>query len=204
MNNAAGVLPNLEGLNPGDTLCDTKAARFNGCVCQAVLDRNSLSNTLPAMPDWHRIIVGDAFKLPSRSVNYYRDVFLMWPILLFSLSAILKILTPDSPADRIYGLKLAACAIVAILLAKEKLILIAGGAAFVAIRLAVALAFTQDWRAYLAGLLVSVGIVIAVLLVPRRWKPSYYETPVKTNVLGLAVAVAGLGSAIVLCLLLKP
>ena len=34
------------------------------------------------------VIVGDAFRLPSREVNYYRDLLLAWPILLFSVGTL--------------------------------------------------------------------------------------------------------------------
>jgi hypothetical protein len=102
------------------------------------------------MPDWNRWIVGDAFKLPSRDINYYRDMFLVWPILLFSFAAIIQIAAFSSPEYRIYGFKLAACAIVAILLAKERLVLILAGAAYIALRSAIALALTLNgdhiWR----------------------------------------------------------
>jgi hypothetical protein len=100
------------------------------------------------MPDWNWNVVEEAFKLPSRNFDYYRDTFLMWPIWLFSFGSIIDILTPASPAYRVYGFKLAASAIVAVALAKERLILLAAGAGFVAIRLAIALAVTQDWKSY--------------------------------------------------------
>jgi hypothetical protein len=157
------------------------------------------------MPNWNRIIVGDAFKLPSRQVNYYRDQFLVWPILLFSIIAIVAVVEPKTPAQRAYGFKLAACAAIAILLAKERLILIAAGAGFVALRLAVALVITQDWRAYLAGLLISLGIVSAVLIMRRNWKPTYESPgPGKTNVLSLLVGIAGLGAAVGIVFWLRP
>jgi hypothetical protein len=147
------------------------------------------------MPDRSRLPFDGAFKLPSRNINYYRDMFLLWPILAFSFAATTQIIFPESPEYRIYGLKLAACATAAIVLAKERLILIGAGAAFVGIRLAFALAVTQDWRSYWVGLLVSGGIVIAVLWMRKDWKPSY-ESTVKTNFLSLAVVAAGLGSTV--------
>ncbi|HKO04677.1 MAG TPA: hypothetical protein VJW51_07995 [Candidatus Acidoferrales bacterium] len=157
------------------------------------------------MPNWNRIIVGDAFKLPSRHLNYYRDMFLMWPILLFSIGAISTIIEPQSPAQRVFGFKLAACAVFGIMLAKERLILIGGGAGFVALRLAFALALTQDWRAYLPGLLVSAGIVSAILVTRRQWKPSYESpAPGEANVLSILVGVAGLGAAVGIAFWLKP
>jgi hypothetical protein len=155
------------------------------------------------MPDWNRIVIGDAFKPPSRNFDYYRDMFLMWPILAFSVAAITQIISPASPEYRIYGFKLAACAVVALLLAKERLLLIAGGDGFVALRLAVALAFTQDWATYLVGFLVSAGVFLAILWVRRDWKPTY-EEPAKLNVLSAAVGAAGLGAAVALGLWLKP
>jgi hypothetical protein len=155
------------------------------------------------MPDWKRIVVGDAFTPPSRSFDHYRDMFLLWPILAFSVAAITQIISPASPAYRIYGFKLAACAIVALLLAKERLLLIAGGAGFVALRLAVALAITQEWTTFLPGFLVSAGVFLTILWVRRDWKPTY-ERPARLNVLSAAVGAAGLGAAVALGLWLKP
>jgi hypothetical protein len=41
------------------------------------------------MRNWNRIIVvGDAFKPSSRNLDYYRDLFLVWPFLLFSIIAV--------------------------------------------------------------------------------------------------------------------
>jgi len=155
------------------------------------------------MPDWHRIIVGDAFQLPSRSFDYYRDQFLVWPILAFSVAAFIHIVAPSSPSYRVYGFKLAACAIVAVLMAKERLILIAAGAGFVALRFGLALVIYQDWRSYLLGFLVASGIFVAILRARRDWKPSY-ESPAKRGVWGLATGVAGLGTAFAIITWLKP
>jgi hypothetical protein len=157
------------------------------------------------MPDWNRLIVGDAFKLPSANIDYYRDTFLTGPVLLFSILAIVYVVHPGSHGQRVYGLKLAVCAVLAILLAKERLALIAGGASFIALRLAVALVFTQDWRAYLLGFVLSAAIVCTILWARRNWKP-YYESPGpnKTYVLTLLVLVAGFGAAMGIALWLKP
>src|SRR5712692_9475646 len=37
------------------------------------------------MPNWNRIIVGDAFKLPSRNPRFYVDLILMFPTLVAGL-----------------------------------------------------------------------------------------------------------------------
>jgi hypothetical protein len=43
------------------------------------------------MPNWKQIVVGDAFKISPGGFNHYRDLFLMWPFLLFSIIAISNI-----------------------------------------------------------------------------------------------------------------
>jgi hypothetical protein len=48
------------------------------------------------MPDWKRLIVGDAFQLSSRDFNYYRDLFLLWPFLLFTIAGLRFCLVPGT------------------------------------------------------------------------------------------------------------
>jgi hypothetical protein len=144
------------------------------------------------MLDWNR-----------QTIDYYRDRFLLWPTLLFSVLAIADVVAPASPSDRIYGFKLAACAVIAVLLAKERLVTVLAGAGFVALRLAVALATTRDWKAYGASLLVSIGILVALLPLLRRWKSSY-EDPPKASIAGVLFVVAGIIAAVAVVLLLKP
>jgi hypothetical protein len=40
------------------------------------------------MPNWKRIIIGDALKVSSSGINQLRDLFLMGPFLLFSIVAV--------------------------------------------------------------------------------------------------------------------
>jgi hypothetical protein len=47
-----------------------------------------------ALPNWKRLIVGDAFASPSRNLNFYRDIFLTIPFLLFTLSAVGSLFAP--------------------------------------------------------------------------------------------------------------
>jgi hypothetical protein len=159
------------------------------------------------MPDWNRIIVGDAFKASSRDINYYRDLALLWPFLLFSLVAISHLYAPGSPAQRIYGFKSAVCAIAAILLAKERLILFMGGLLYVAVQLTWALRSAHnwtDWRVPL-GLLVSGGLVVVISAITYRngWKPRY-TWPKKMYILDVLVGVASLGGTIALVRWMKP
>ena len=136
-------------------------------------------------------------------IDYYRDRFLLWPVLIFSMLAIVNIVSPESPAGRLYGFKLAACAIIALLLAKERLIMLLAGAGFVALRLTVALAVSRDWKAYGVGFLVSIGIIVALLPALRRWKSSD-EDPATTKIPGVLFGVAGIVASVAVVLLLKP
>ncbi len=155
------------------------------------------------MPSWKRIIVGDPFKLSPGGSNHYRDLFLTWPFLLFSIVAISNLFASD-PAYRSDGIKSAVCAVVAILLAKERLILFLVALGYVTIRLAVALIFMHDWRVLL-GFLVSGGILLAILRSRTgvSWKPSYATTN-GLGSLGLVVVVSGLGIAFALAMWMKP
>jgi hypothetical protein len=93
------------------------------------------------MPNWNRIIVGDAFKVQPGGFNYYRDVFLTWPFLGFSIAAVSNLVGPQSATHRIFGLKLAICAAVALILAKERIMLVLVASAYVAVRMVIAIAF---------------------------------------------------------------
>lgn len=144
------------------------------------------------MPNWNRIVVGDAFKLSSTDINYYRDLFLIWPFLGFSLGAISNLFSPASPIYRIYGFKLAACAVAAIFLAKERIVLLLGALAYVAVRLSIAIIFIHT-REMLVWLLVSGSLALTILR--SRWvrdyKPSYAR-PNGLHVLDLIVGVSGM------------
>jgi hypothetical protein len=148
------------------------------------------------MPDWRRIIVGDAFKASSRNFNYYRDLALIQPFLWFSIASIIHLWPPESTAYRAYGFRLAVCAIVAILLAKEKLILFTSALSFVTLRLAIALVFKWNLGGFVA-LLVFAGILFALLRLFKGWKPSY-EWPDGMNILDLLVGITSLGLTLAL------
>ena len=107
------------------------------------------------MPNWNRILVGDAFKV-SPDLNYYRDLFLLWPFLGFSIAAIPNIVMPQSAAYRIFGLKLAVCAAVALLLAKEKRIPFIAASPYVALKMAFGIIFIHTWQIQYSALGYSV------------------------------------------------
>jgi hypothetical protein len=155
------------------------------------------------MPNWKPIIVGDAFKLSPGGFNHYRDVFLIWPFLLFSIVAVINLPAPQS-AYRSYGIKAAVCAVVAILLAKERLILFLAALLWVVIRLGYALIFVHDWSVLL-GLLLCGGTFFAILQsrAGMDWRPSYARTKGMGG-LDLIAGVSGLGLAIALAIWMKP
>jgi predicted transporter len=144
------------------------------------------------MLNWNRAFIGN-----------YRDRFLLWPVLLFSVLAIGNIAAPEAPGYRLYGFKLAACAVIAILLAKDRLIVLIGVFGYTALRLTIALAITGNWKAYGVGLLISIVVVVVLIPALRRWK-SGYEDSAKTTILDVLLPVAGIVAAVAVVLLLRP
>src|SRR5206468_510946 len=123
------------------------------------------------MPDWQRIIVGDAFKASSRDPNYYRDLLLIFPLFVFSSGAIVHLLSAESH-EAFIALKFGAIALALLLAAKERMILLISVLGFCAFRLLFVLVITQDWRA-LAGLLVTGFPLILILRIRADYEPSY-------------------------------
>jgi hypothetical protein len=120
------------------------------------------------VPDWRKIVVGDAFRLPSRDVNYYRDLFLLCPFLLFAVAGIFKLLDHQWRV----GSESISIAFCALLLARERLLLVFGAVGFCALRFGIVIARTQDWRGYV-GLLVAVTLLLIFGRFAKSYKPSY-------------------------------
>ena len=141
------------------------------------------------MPDWKRIIVGDAFALSSRNPNYYRDLFLIAPIFLFSIAGAIHVVGP-SQGERIAGLKCLAISGLAILLACERFALVLAVLAFVAVRLFGALLFHWNRSGFLV-LLAAVALLILSIPWIRTHKLSY-GWPDKEGIASLLVSVSSL------------
>ncbi|HYL84365.1 MAG TPA: hypothetical protein VE263_09030 [Candidatus Angelobacter sp.] len=160
------------------------------------------------MPNWNRILGLQAFKTQLAPFDYYRDLFLVWPFLGFSIVATSVLFHAQSPANRVYGLKLVACAVVSLLLAKERLILALAASAYVALHMAWGIIFTQTWEIF-EWLVGSGSILVVILLVGfrtgvlRNWKPNY-ERPKKRRALDIAVGMLGLGLMIAIARWMKP
>ena len=155
------------------------------------------------MPDWKRIIVGEAFDVTSKDVNYYRDLFLLWPFLLFSMIAVSGLWHTSPGLERIYTYRMAVCAVVALLLAKERAVLLLGSLSYVGLKLGIGLIFIHDWRIFV-GFVATAGTAILLLksLRERNWKLSYSVLP-GHRVIDLAVGVAGLLAGILVVTLCK-
>ena len=83
-------------------------------------------------------------------------------------------MAPKNPAYRLYGLKLAVCAVAVLFLAKERRLFLLVAPSYVFLHMAVGIIFIHTWQ-ILEWLLVSGGILLAVLWsgVLKKWKPSY-------------------------------
>lgn len=144
------------------------------------------------MPDWKKVIVGDAFRLPSRHLNYYRDIFLVWPFLLFTVAALADLFSEGH--DHRMGLKFSALSILSILLARERFILICGALGFCSAQSLLAFLLRHDW----VGLAVAIptgALFLMVIRTLKDYKPSY-EWPNGGTVMDLLVGLLSLGFSI--------
>jgi hypothetical protein len=144
------------------------------------------------VPDWKKVIVGDAFQLPSHDFNYYRDLFLLWPFLLFTIVGLVSLFGVGH--DYRDGAKFVALSLVTILLARERLILIGGALGFCAAQSLVSFFIRHDWM----GLAVAIpsGVLFILLLrLPRGYKPSY-QWPRSHRIVEALVVLLSLGFSI--------
>jgi len=162
------------------------------------------------MPNWNRILVGDAFTPSSRDINFYRDLFLMWPFLVSSIVGATALYAPKFPGDHLYGFKAASCAVLIILLAKEKRILILVVSSYVALRTGLRvilglLFFRHDLGPYLLAFLVSGTVAFFVIRSLKGWQPSYrFPRRGQMRLLDILVCLAGLVSTMAFLNWTKP
>lgn len=146
------------------------------------------------MPDWKRVITGDAFRVPSRDPNYYRDGFLIWPFLLFTVAALTTLL--GNRYDFGLGLKFAAVSLLAILLARERFVLIAGALGFCAAQSLLSFCTRNDWGALAVA--IPTGTLFLVLIRSLKdYKPSY-QWPKGMSLVDLLIWFSSLALSIVL------
>jgi hypothetical protein len=145
--------------------------------------------------DWKRIIVGDAFRLPSKDFDYYRDHLLLWPILLFGIAAVTNFLRPQ--ADHILGLKFLGVFTVSLLLAREKAILIGASLGFCFFQSLWALNIRHDpvglWVALVTG-----PLLVLLFFSLRNYKPSYAAPRGGSTIATILLGFVSLGMSILL------
>jgi len=144
------------------------------------------------VPDWKKVIVGDAFELPSRDFNYYRDLFLVWPFLLFTIVGLVSLFGVGH--DYRDGAKFVALSLVTILLPRERFILIGGALGICAVQSLLSFFLRHNW----VGLAVAIPTGTLFLLLIRSlkdYKPSYQRLS-GLRIIDSLVALLSLGFSI--------
>ena len=144
------------------------------------------------MPDWKRVIVGDAFQLSSRDFNYYRDLFLVWPFLIFTIAGLVDIFSLGQ--DHRIGYKCLGLSLISLLLARELLILIAGSLVCCAVQSGISFALKHCWIA-LAVSLSTAALFVLLIRSLKDYKPSYIR-PRGIHIVNLLISLTSLGFTI--------
>jgi hypothetical protein len=122
------------------------------------------------LPDWKRLIVGDAFALDSRNPNFYRDMFLFVPFLLSAIVTASGLLGPKH--DYLVALKSGLLALLIIALARERLLLVGASFGFVCVQSAVSFGLRRDPIALAVSILTGVACLLLFRSL-KDYKPSY-------------------------------
>ncbi len=153
------------------------------------------------MPNWKQIIVGDAFALDSRDKNFFRDIFLFVPFLLFTIMAISGVLSPKH--GYLDVAKAGFLAILAIALVRERLPLVGASLGFVFLQSSASFVLKHD-RIALAVSLVSGVSCFLLFRSLKNYKPSYsFEKGVTIATLLVMMAGGACWYAIVRLLFVK-
>jgi hypothetical protein len=139
------------------------------------------------MLDWKRLIVGDAFALESRDKNFYRDMFLFVPFLLFAIQAVSGLL--GAKHDYVGAGKCGLLSLLAVALMKERLLLIASSLGFVCVQSGTSFALKRDPVALAVSVLTGVACFLLIRSL-RDYKPSYSSEKGGT-IASLLVVMAG-------------
>jgi len=134
-----------------------------------------------------RIVVGDAFVLPSRNLNFYRDIFLFVPFVSFALAAVGSLFAPAH--DYRFAIESGGLSLLALALARERFGLTCGALGFVCLESLRTFVF----RRHLMSLAVSIvtgALFLVVIRSLKGYKPSYSVT----RGLTIATLLVGLGS----------
>lgn len=141
------------------------------------------------MPNWKQLVVGDAFRLPSHDFNYYRDLFLIWPFLLFTIAGLANLFSRGH--DHRLGFIFAGLSLLSLLFARERIALIGGGLGFCAVQSLVSFFLRHDWVG-LAVAIPSGALFIVLIRLLKNYKPSY-EWPKGLSIAAVLVVLSSLG-----------
>jgi hypothetical protein len=94
----------------------------------------------------------------SAKIEYYRDLFLVWP-LLFSSLATGGLLFSQNADDRSKGVKCAVLALLILVAARRRLALVFGVIAFLASQLVVSVNRPSDWRINIVSYAVGISLL---------------------------------------------
>jgi hypothetical protein len=146
------------------------------------------------MLNWRKVIIGDAFRVSSRDLNYYRDIFLIWPFLLFTIAALMNLFGRVS--NHRLGLKFAALSLLSILLSRERFILLGGALGLCAAQSLLSFILRHDP----VGLVVAVltGALLAVLIGSLKGHKPSYGWPKGLSIADLLIGLSSLGFSILL------
>jgi hypothetical protein len=139
-------------------------------------------------------------RLFSRDINYLRDSALFWPFVLYSIFTVGRAF---SPPYRQLGLRCGAVAIVALLLAKEKLVLFLVALGFISIQCAINLVLHPwSWAVFAAGVLTAGPFLLA----NRYWrKPKLaYKLPSEFRLVDALWSIASLCGSFLLGYIISP
>ncbi len=135
----------------------------------------------------------------SRDANYLRDVALFWPFAIYSMFAIGCVFPPG---DRRLGLLFGAMAAVALVLAKERLLMFFVAMGFLATQCAIYLLLHRwNWEVGMVGL----GTGIPFLLAYRYWRHPRlaYRVPEEFTLLDALWSVASIIAALALLFVVR-
>jgi len=153
------------------------------------------------LPDWRRLIIGDAFALQSRDPNFFRDVFLVIPFLLSTIIAVTAALGPAH--DYRAAMKCAVISLLALLLARERFVLIGASLGFVCLQSLISFVLKHDPIALAVSIVSGVGFLLLI-----RWlgdyKPSYSVAKGTTISTVLVVLVSGAFTFAILHFWIRP
>lgn len=153
------------------------------------------------MPDWRRLIIGDAFALQSRDPNHLRDVFLTIPFLLSTIMAVTAALGPAH--DYRTAMKCLVISMVAILLARERFALIGATLGFVCVQSLISFVLKHDPIALAVSILTGVPLLLLIRSL-ADYKPSYSVEKGTTISTVLVVLVSGVFTFAILHFWLRP